>query len=51
MDENQEKPVDIEKESLEVVLRMRGQIETGDYPGNDVIDETVEILLPVLKKS
>ncbi len=51
MCENQEKPVDIEKESLKVVLCMREQIEIGAYPGDKVIDETVEILLPVLEKS
>jgi len=54
MCENQEKPVDIKKlspESQEVAECMRQQIAMGAYPGDEVIDETVEILLPILKKS
>ena len=53
MDGNQ-KPVDkkeLSLESQEVVGCMREQIKTGPYPRNDVIDETVDILLPVLKES
>lgn len=53
MDGNQ-KPVDkkeLSLESQEVVECMREQIEIGAYPRDRVIDETVDILLPVLKKS
>lgn len=54
MCENQEKPVDkkeLSPESQEVVECMREQIKTGAYPRNDVIDETVKILLSVPDES
>ena len=49
-----EKPVDVKElspESQEVVECMREQIEMGAYPGNEIIDQTVDILLPVPEKS